>query len=141
MLPAAPARVFALLRRPDILVQLAPPEMRLEVETGPDELRFGSSLTLRGRRWGLSHRIVSEVTCCEPDMRLVIEQRQGPFKRWIHTSHLEATLEGGTQLQDEVEYERPGGLLGLTITSATVERELAALFTYRRQRLLELARG
>jgi ligand-binding SRPBCC domain-containing protein len=140
-LPADAARVFGLLRRPAILVQLAPPEMRLQVENGPEQLELGSQLTLRGRRWGLSHRVTSEVTTCEPDALLVLEQRHGPFRRWVHTSHLAVLEDGGTRLTECVEYERPGGVLGLTVTAAMVERELAAMFDFRRQQLLTLLRA
>jgi ligand-binding SRPBCC domain-containing protein len=140
-LPADRARVFALLRRPAILVQLAPPEMHLQVEYGPEQLELGSQMTLRGRRWGLSHRVVSEVTACEADTLLVLEQRQGPFRRWVHTSRLTVRAEGGTRLTECVDYERPGGVLGLTITAAMVERELAAMFDCRRAQLLNLLSG
>jgi ligand-binding SRPBCC domain-containing protein len=138
ILPAAPAQVFALLRRPAVLVQLALPEMRMQVESGPDELVCGSELTLCGRRWGMTHRVVSAVTACEPDTLLILEQRRGPFRKWLHTSRLTAMEDGGTRLVEIVDYERPGGLLGLTITAARVESELEALFTHRRQRLLEM---
>jgi ligand-binding SRPBCC domain-containing protein len=136
-----PAAVFALLRRPAVLVQLAPPEMRLQVESGPDELGFGSRLVLRGRRWGVPQRVVSEVTAFEPDVLLVLEQRQGPFRRWTHTHRLESPAEGRSRLSEHVEYEPPGGLLGLTVTAAFLERELTNLFAFRRKKLAELLRG
>ncbi len=137
-LAAPPVTVFARLRRPAVLLQLAPPELHLKLESGPDELALGARLVLRGRRWGVAQRVVSEVTALEPDTLLVLEQRQGPFRRWTHTQRLEALAEGGTRLSERVEYEPPGGLLGLTVTAAFLERELTNLFAFRRQKLAEL---
>ena len=138
VLAASPATVFALLRRTAVVTQLAPPEMHLKVETGPDELEFGAELVLRGRRWGVPQRVVSEVTVFEADALLILEQRQGPFRRWTHTQRLEAQPEGGTKLSERIDYEPPGGLLGLTVTAAFLERELANLFAFRRQKLVEM---
>jgi ligand-binding SRPBCC domain-containing protein len=137
-LPVPQASVFAALCRPAVLVQLAPPEMHLQVETGPDELTLGSRLTLRGRRWGVPQRVVSEVIAFEPDTLLVLEQRQGPFRRWTHSQRVESRGHDGTRLIERVEYEPPGGLLGLTVTAAFLERELTSLFAFRRQKLAEL---
>ncbi len=138
---ASPATVFALLRRPAVMVQLTPPEMHLQFESGPDELEFGSRLVLRGRRWGLPQRVESEVTGFEPDALLVLDQRRGPFRRWTHTQHLEPLPEGGTRLSERIDYEPPGGLLGLTVTAAFLERELSNLFAFRRQKFGELLGG
>jgi ligand-binding SRPBCC domain-containing protein len=137
-LAAPPASVFALLRRPAVLSQLVPPEMHLKVESGPDELALGSRLALRGRRWGVPQRVVSEVVAFEPDSLLVLEQRQGPFRRWTHSQRLEAVGEGGTQLSEHVEYEPPGGVLGLTVTAAFLQKELSNLFAFRRKKLAAL---
>jgi ligand-binding SRPBCC domain-containing protein len=137
-LAAPPVSVFALLCRSGVLVNLSPPEMHLHVDSGPDELVLGSRLALRGRRWGVPHRAVSEVIAFEPDILLVLEQRQGPFRRWTHTQRLEALGDGGTRLSERVEYEPPGGLLGLTVTAAFLESELTTLFAFRRQKLAEL---
>jgi ligand-binding SRPBCC domain-containing protein len=135
-----PSRVFDLLRRPAVLAQLAPPELHLHVESGPEELALGARLVLRGRRWGMAQRLVSEVTAFEPDALLVLEQRQGPFRRWEHAQRLKGLPEGGTYLIERVDYEPPGGLLGLTVTAAFLARELSDLFAFRGQKLAELLR-
>ena len=71
------------------------------------------------------------------DTLLVLEQRQGPFRKWVHTQRLEATADGA-RLSERVDYEPPGGLLGLTVTAAFLERELTALFAFRRAKLAQL---
>ena len=139
--PAPAPAVFRLLRRSAVLALLAPPEMHLQLQDGPEKLTLGARLTLCGRRWGVPQRVVSEVTAFTEDALLVLEQRQGPFRRSIHTHRLHALPNGGTRLDERIHFEPPGGVLGLTVTAAFIERELAALFAFRRQKLAELLQG
>ena len=69
---------------------------------------------------------------------LIEEQRAGPFRQWKHEYRFEACGENNTQLTDEVTFEPPGGMLGLIVTTAFVQRELTAFFHFRNRRLLEL---
>src|SRR4051794_9230886 len=89
-----------------------PPELALRVLDGPERLHAGALLPVQMRRWGLSVRALSEVTAFEPPSRLTLTHRESPFRRWVHQHELEA-VPGGTRLTDRVEYEPPGGLLGL----------------------------
>jgi ligand-binding SRPBCC domain-containing protein len=133
--------VFGFFLRPANLLLLAPPELHLELLEGPEELHLGARLTLRGRRWGISHRSVTEVTALERDALLVEEQRQGPFRKWVHTHHYEALPGGETRVRETIEYEPPGGILGLRVTAQRIEADLAWVFGYRRVRARELVEG
>ena len=135
---AAPARAFALFRRPAERVRLAPPELHLRLEEGPDELQLGSRLTVRGRRWGVTQRMVSEITAFEDGALIVEEQRQGPFRSWRHTQRFEPSPDGGVRITDAIEYEPPGGVLGRLATAEAIRRELERAFAYRRERLTGL---
>ncbi len=134
---AAPGRTFDLFRQPAERVRLAPPELHLRLEEGPAELRLGSRLTVRGRRWGVTQRMVSEITAFEDGVLIVEEQRQGPFRSWKHTQRFEPTAEGGVRITDTIEYEPPGGVLGRLATAETIRKELEGAFAYRRERLAE----
>ena len=138
---AAPARAFALLRRPAERVRLAPPELHLELVDGPKELALGSRLTVRGRRWGVTQRMTSEITAFEDGVLIVEEQRQGPFRSWKQTQRFEATAEGGVRITDVIEYEPPGGVLGRLATAEVIGRELERAFAFRRDRLAERLAG
>jgi ligand-binding SRPBCC domain-containing protein len=77
-----------------------------------------------------------EVTGLERPCLLIEEQRQGPFRRWITTHRFEPINEG-TLLSLRVEFEPPGGILGLTVTEAFIRRELEWIFQHRAERLRE----
>ena len=138
--PASPARAFDLFRRPAVRNQLTPPEMHLQMVDGPAELQLGSRLTLRGRRWGVTQRMVNEITAFEDGVLIVEEQRQGPFRSWKHTQRFTPTPEGGVRIDDVIEYERPGGVLGRLATTEVIGRELERVFFYRQARVTELLR-
>jgi ligand-binding SRPBCC domain-containing protein len=86
---------------------------------------------------GIPQRLESEVTVFEPDVLFADEQRAGPFRKWVHSHRFEA-VDGGTRVRDEIEFEPPGGLLGLVVTAAFIQRDLERAFAYRRQKLEEL---
>ena len=119
-------------RRPE----LSPPEWELTLIDGPSILALGSTLRWRLRRAGLTQHLVTEITCLEPN-RIVEAQRQGPLGRWIHTTRFEPT-DIGTRVIDEIDFAPPGGLLGLALTAARIEADLAASFAVRDRRLRRL---
>ena len=135
--PCAPARLFALLRRPAVLVSLAPPEFGLALIDGPDVLDAGSRYTVEARRWGLSVKIVTALVECVADESLIEEQQRGPLRRWRLERRLRV-VEGGTELAERIEFDPPGGMLGLTLTAARVEADVRAGHAWRRERLLAL---
>jgi ligand-binding SRPBCC domain-containing protein len=132
--------VFAYFRRPAHAVALAPPGAGLTLLEAPEVVAVGSRIVVQARRWGLSRRFVAEVVeLAEPD-RIVEEQREGPFARWRHSRSFEAAG-GETDLVEEVTFDPPGGMLGLTLTAAAVERDLEAAFAWRDARLAESIRA
>jgi ligand-binding SRPBCC domain-containing protein len=138
VVPAAAAAVFAFLRDPRNALLLAPPELHLEITSAPALLEVGARVEFKGRRWGITHRSVLEITALEEGKLLREVQRAGPFQQWERVQRFGAVGEAATRLVDEVTFEPPGGMLGLVVNAAFVQRELASLFEYRKQRLHEL---
>jgi ligand-binding SRPBCC domain-containing protein len=141
IVPAGAAAVFAFLRDPRNALLLAPPELRLQIASAPPFLEVGARVEFKGRRWGISHRSVLEIIALEEGRLLREVQRAGPFREWERVQRFEALGEAETRLVDGVTFEPPGGILGLVVNAAFVQRELAALYTYRKQRLHELFRS
>jgi ligand-binding SRPBCC domain-containing protein len=131
------SELFAYLTTPKNLMQLAPPDLHLELLTAPDILVLGSRLVWKGRRWGVSQQFTQEVAAFNQDQLIVVEQKQGPLKRWIHTNQFEAT-DAGTRIHEKIEYEPPGGLLGFVVTADAIRKELEKLLAYRGKRLKEI---
>jgi ligand-binding SRPBCC domain-containing protein len=140
IVPRPVAEVFAFFRDPTNLVKISPPELHMRLVEGPPQLERGSRIVLKGRRWGIPQRVVSEVTDFEPPRTFTDVQVEGPFGKWAHTHRFEE-VPGGTRLADRIDYEPPGGLLGRVVTAAMIERDLRGVFEYRSGKIKELLGG
>ena len=129
--------VFAFLCNPANLVAVTPPDFQMELVEAPATLHLGAKVTVRGKRWGFSQKIVSEVTVFQPNVEMADEQRAGPFKKWQHTHHLEE-VDGVTRMIDRIDFEAPSGMLGMLLTASKISRELPEIFAYRARKFQEL---
>ncbi len=136
LVPGAVADVFDFFLRPANQLTLAPPEMRLELVEGPECLALGSRVTWKGRRWGIPYTVVVEVTELQPGVLLAERQIQAPMHKWEHVRRFESVADG-TRLTEVIDFEPPGGLLGLIVSARTIERELEAAFAHRALKLRE----
>lgn len=127
--------LFQRFSRCTSLITLAPESTHLTLIDGPDEFQKGDRLVWQIKRWGLGQRMTVDVIDYIADQTIVMEQVQGPLKQWRHTQKFEASGTG-TKLCDMVEYEPPGGILGLTVTAASIEKDLQESFAFRNSRLL-----
>lgn len=136
-LPRPLTEVFDFFCRPAHIVQLAPPELQMRLVEAPERLQLASRIVMEGRRWGFTQRIASEVTHFEPGIRFIDEQRSGPFRRWVHV-HLFEKSGNETRVVDRIEYETPGGALGLLVTGKLIQRDLEWIFGHRVRMLTEI---
>ena len=100
----------------------------------PIQMRAGTIIDYRPRLHEFPVRWRSEITAGEPPHHFVDEQRQGPYKLWVH-EHRFRTWDQGTQVVDDVRYAVPGGWL---VDRLFVRRDVERLFQFRRQKLQEL---
>jgi ligand-binding SRPBCC domain-containing protein len=135
------ADVFAFFLVPRQTLPLAPPELHLQLVEGPERLQLGSRLVRTGRRWGLPQRVASEVTALEAEVLLVEAQVQGPFRRWVHALHFQVGEAGNCVLRECIEFEPPGGMLGLLVTEQFLRKDLEWLFDFRHRKLQALWNG
>jgi len=129
--------LFDFVTRPANLVRVSPPELQVKVVDPPEILELGSILIVTARRWGLTQRFITHVMKFEPGRTFVEEQRHGPFKKMVHHHIVEADGTGARMI-DRIEYEPPGGPLGLLLSAAQIEKEMAELYAFRLQKFKEI---
>ena len=88
------------------------------------------------RLHGLPVRWRSQITGWTPPHIFEDTQIKGPYKIWIH-SHLFRIQNGGTVMQDIVEYVLPGSILE-PILHFFVRRDLDRIFDYRENSLVKI---
>ena len=104
----------------------------------PAAIALGALIIVETRRWGLRQRIVTEVVELEEGEKIVEDQRQGPFRSWRHERRFTRTAEGETEVSEQIDYELPGGMLGLVLKPAMIEAELRQTYAYRLERITEM---
>ena len=132
----SPAELFQWHERPGAFQRLNPPfdpvsvrsatggikdgaRVELAVPIGPGPLR---AITFP---WRLEHRDY----IAGAQFRDV--QRSGPFRSWCHTHSILPGDNGGSVLDDTIEYALPMGSLGALAGGWLVQKKLRALFEYR----------
>ncbi len=134
-LPFSRQDVFAWHTRPGAFERLSPPweEVRvLEREGGMDD---GGRVLLGIRRGPAEIKWELEHTAYEEGGLFRDEQISGPFGAWVHHHRFLPGEDGGSILEDDVEWEPPLGGFGGGLTESFITRELERLFRFRHTRL------
>jgi ligand-binding SRPBCC domain-containing protein len=129
--------VFDFFCQPANLVRTLPPDLNLTLVEGPPRLHLGAVLTVKGRRWGVTQTVRSEIIAFESPTLFTEQQRQGPFGKWVHCHRFEA-VKGKTRVADEIDFEPPGGILGLLVSVSFLEQDLERILSFRNEKLREL---
>lgn len=131
------SELFAFFTKPANLLQLASPEMNLTLLAGPSVIEKGSRLSWQAKRWGVSQKLIQEVTVLITDQKIVIEQKQGPFGHWIH-GHTFQSTEAGALVVESIDFSAPGGMLGFMLTADKIRADLEKLNVFREKKLREI---
>ncbi|HVV70394.1 MAG TPA: SRPBCC family protein [Verrucomicrobiae bacterium] len=133
-LPKPVEAVFGFFAEARNLQAITPDWLDFQILTpGPIVMRTGAIIDYRLRLRGFPLRWRTEITAWEPPFRFVDEQRQGPYKLWIHEHRFEP-IDNGTRARDFVRYAPPGGWLTDWLF---VRRDIERIFRYRQQKLTE----
>lgn len=123
--------VFEFFSKPENLGRITPPSMGFERLTDDFEMREGLEIAYRIRPLlGIPMRWRARIEAFDPPHSFVDIQLAGPYRRWHHR-HTFTEVEGGTRIDDEVEYELPLGPLGSLAHRAVVRGQLLEIFRHR----------
>src|SRR5260221_6753487 len=130
-LPQTREKVFEFLIRTENLLQMIPPDAGMRVVAVPEVLQCGSRLEFQATAFGQTLKIVHQITELVAPGRLVEEQIQGLFKRWVHEHLVEKDPAGHVVSIDRIDFEPPAGMLGFLVTKRRILEQLESLFDHR----------
>lgn len=131
--------LFDFLSRPENVLKVSDPGLGITFTSAPEVVEEGSRLDFQVVTFGQIVKSTHQIMKLDRP-RLIIEQQvAGPMKQWIHRHEYEPSA-GGVLKRDTINFELPGGLLGLLLSEAKVRDHVEDGFYYREQRLKELIR-
>ena len=138
LIPRPRSEVFAFFADAANLERLTPRSLRFEIKTElPIVMQPGTLIDYAISLFGVPLRWRTLIESFEPESKFVDVQLKGPYRVWRHT-HEFLDVPGGTLVRDRVEYEVPFGPLGSLVRVLFVERQLRAIFDFRRVAIEEL---
>jgi len=129
-LPRPRDEVFAFFADASNLERLTPPWLHFHIINPDIVIGRGVLIDYRLRIHGIPLRWRSEISRWDPPRVFVDEQRNGPYRRWVHTHTFEEER-GGTRVGDSVEFDVPFEWLA----GRFVMRDVEAIFAFRKQAL------
>lgn len=125
--------LFNFILVPANLQAISPPELDFYFVSAPDVISLGSHLTCRVQSFGGVKELEYVIAEFEAGKRYREEMIRGPFSRWIHDYIVEALDGNRSRLVNRIEFDTPGGIMGLLMTPAKVLESLDDGFTHRQK--------
>lgn len=138
-LPIPVEQAWEFLSDPKNLKTITPDYMGFEIVRGADRSMFPGQIIqyIVTPVMGIKTKWVTEITHVKDGEYFVDEQRFGPYALWHH-KHFIRPIEGGTEMEDIIDYKVPFGILGECVHPFIVKPKLKEIFEYREKKLIEL---
>lgn len=130
-MPASRLELFAWFSREGAFERLAPPFLRMTEIRREGGLEVGARTAVTVQLGPARVRLLAEHTAFKEGESFVDEQVEGPFARFVNEHRMLDAPDGGSLLEDKVEFALPGGALGDLAGERMARRRLASLFAYR----------
>lgn len=138
-LPITVDEAWDFLSDPKNLKTITPDYMGFHILSGADREMYPGQIIqyIVTPVLGIKTKWVTEITHVKDREYFVDEQRFGPYALWHH-KHFISAIEGGTLMEDIIDYKLPMGWLGQVTHPILVKPKLNEIFNYRREKLIEL---
>jgi ligand-binding SRPBCC domain-containing protein len=130
---ASAADVYAWHASADALEKLTPTGEAVKIVEKTGGIERGARVVLEVGRWPYRQRWIAVHGDFEVGRFFTDQQVSGPFAYWKHRHSFEPQADGGSILEDHVEYALPFGFLGRWFGGWLVRRKLEKLFKYRHE--------
>lgn len=137
-IPVPLEKLFDFLRRPANVALVSDPAAGLQLVSAPELVELGSIITFRIAAFGQVREATHEVIELDPYRKIAEMQTAGPMKSWRHQHTFEASGDG-TILIERIEFEPPGGIVGLLVTADRILEQVEDAMYYKGQALRKLA--
>jgi len=136
-LNCSPEGIFDFLSHISNVPLVTDPKMGIKFTSAPEVVELGARLDFQIMTFGQVVKSTHQIMQFERPRILVEQQITGPMKSWVHT-HEYLPIPDGVLMRDVVDFQLPGGLIGLLLSESKVRDHLEDGFFYREQKLKAL---
>lgn len=130
-LKASPKQVFDFILSPANLQAIAPPESNFVYVDPPQLIVLGTHLLCKIQAYGMVQQMKYEIVEMDPPNRYREQLVEGALKMWQHDYIVDPASDGEAVLINRIEFEPPGGMMGLIVTSDRILEALEDGFYHR----------
>ena len=124
-------RTWAFFSDPANLRRITPAALGFEMRTAPEPTHEGQLIEYTVRPVaGIPLHWRTRIEAVDAPRTFTDVQLKGPYRRWVHR-HTFTAVDGGTRIDDHIEYELPFGPLGRLAHHLAVKAQLNAIFAFR----------
>lgn len=133
-----PRETFAFFSDARNLERITPGFLGFQIRSPlPIEMRAGALIEYRIRLLGVPMPWLTRIDRWVPDREFVDRQLRGPYARWVHT-HRFTPADGGTLVEDHVEYAVPLAPLSAPVQALFVGPTVERIFRHRHEAIARL---
>ena len=125
------------LKRPDNLIRISPDDMNLMFIDAPKVFELGSRFEFQVTGFGQVQIATHEITAMD-DLSFTETQVAGALRHFANQHSCETTDGDRTLIIEKIEFEPPGGLLGLIATEERIQARMEEVFQHRHSTLQQL---
>lgn len=128
-------KAFQFLSTPGHLSDLTQPELQLTVDDAPEQFTMDSQISFSIYVMGARIKSVHKIVSFDAPHSFVEEQIDGPFSAWKHEHLFKPLGENEVAVYDVIEYQPPGGLVGLLLNEDRIRSQLDEGFAHQQDEL------
>ncbi|MFN8115984.1 MAG: SRPBCC family protein [Bacteroidia bacterium] len=133
-LPISVKEAWDFFSSPNNLAKITPPDMGFIITSDKkdgEKMYAGQIITyIIKPMLGIPVKWMTEITHVKEGEYFIDEQRFGPYKLWHHRHSFKKTV-NGVEMNDEVNYVLPMGILGTIAHKLFIRKRIEYIFEYR----------
>jgi ligand-binding SRPBCC domain-containing protein len=133
-LACPPDKVFDYITRPANMKAIAPGDVDLVFVEAPEVIQLGSKLVFKVQAFGVAQQLEHEIIAFDAPRSFREKMTKGPLPAWQHDYILESHPNGAVLL-NRIEFEPPGGMLGMLLTAQRMLNHLEEGYAHRSEAL------
>lgn len=129
--------VFDFFLNPHNRPLVSPPGAGMVIVDSPNPLLIGGILIFKVQGMGMVQQMSHEIIELEPNVTMFERQIKGPLKSFAHRHRFVSDGASRMTLIDEIEFEPPGGILGMLATEDKILDNFEDGFFFRNEELIK----